>query len=438
MSEEILFTTPPLKKTWPMAGGPPPQPDDVTLSFYGALTIFKKHLGAFTQAIPPDEAGKYIVTITGDDGATKSFSMGSFETMPTMQVVIIKLNLQNDPLGLGMPRNDNNPGTPPETGPFKDSTMLSVTLKRKVGAAAAAPLSEITPSAQPAQFSPLMPLMPLMAETTSPSVVIPTLYFDLSCWADNSSAPAISGGSIGNATNVYTVDKCYQRALTKGHDLFALQGGNKCFTGRLSVDNYKIYGAVTTPSLCTATGGTLVNHVYSVNSLSFIAPHETIDYSTRSSAPALYSDFVDQTSGLMNSLSNVPMSNPAPFMTAMDADINSLRDSVTIQKLKDENSQTIVDASRMFEEAMDMSGVIQSTQTDMENLRREVMFSFDQKSVYKGFLLPLQILAGTLILAVIVGSLLPAGPGSSGFVLAILVAGFGATLYFALNKESPQ
>jgi hypothetical protein len=341
----------------------------------------------------------------------------AFETNPDMPVVSIKLKLENDPTGLG---------TPIETGPFKDSTTLSVTLKRKA-AAPLAPLAQITPSAQPA---------PLM--TATPSVVLPTLYFDLSCWADNSAAPAISGGSVGNATNPYTVDKCYQRALTKGHDLFAVQAGNKCFTGRLSVDNYKIYGAVTTPSLCTATGGTLVNHVYSVNSLSFVAPHDTVDYSTRSSAPALYSHFVDQTSGLMNSLSNVPISNPAPFMTAMDADINSLRDSVTIQKLKDENSQTIVDASRMFEEAMDMSGVIQSAQTDMENLRREVMFSFDQKSVYKGFLLPLQILAGTLILAVIVGSLLPAGPGSSGFVLAILAAGFGATLYFALNKESPQ
>jgi len=92
----------------------------------------------------------------------------------------------------------------------------------------------------------------------------------------------------------------------------------------------------------------------------------------------------------------------------------------------------------LFEEAMDMSGVIQNTQADTENLRREVMFSFDQKSVYKGFLLPLQILAATLILAVIVGSMMPAGPGSSGVVLAILAAGFGATLYFALNKESPQ
>jgi len=267
---------------------------------------------------------------------------------------------------------------------------------------------------------------------------IPQLYFDLSCWADNSSSPAISGGSIGNATNPYTVDKCYQRALTKGHDLFALQDGKKCFTGRLSTDNYKIYGAVTTPSLCTATGGTLVNHVYSVNSLSFIAPHETIDYSTRTSAPALYSHFVDQTSGLMDSLSNVPMSNPAPFMTAMDADINSLRDSVTIQKLKDENSQTIVDATRLFEEAMDMSGVIQNTQTDTDKLKREVLFSFDQKSVYKGFLLPLQILAATLILAVIVGSLLPSGPGSSGIVLVVLAVGFGVTLYFALNKQSPK
>jgi len=269
------------------------------------------------------------------------------------------------------------------------------------------------------------------------SSILPTLYADLGCWADTAAVPAISGGFVGNATtNAYTVDKCYQLALSKGHDLFALQSGYKCYTGRTSVDNYKIHGAVTDPSQCSATGGTLVNHAYSINSLSFVAPHDTVDYSSRSSAPALYSDFKNQTSGLLDSLSNLAVSNPAPFMTAMDADINSLRDSVTIEKLKDENSQTIVDATQIFEDAMDMTGVIRDGQVKADKLRREIILSADQKSAYAGFLLPLQILGGTLILAVIVGSLLPSASWSSGIVFVILAAGFGATLYFALNKQS--
>ena len=325
------------------------------------------------------------------------------------------------PGALGFPRLDPNPsgGPPiPEQGPFKDSKTLSVTLTRKA-------------KTQPLKLG---ATAPLAAVTPPAAVVLPTLYFDLSCWADTAAVPAISGGFVGNSnTNIYTVDKCYQRALSKGHDLFALQSGYKCYTGRLSTDNYKIHGAVTDSSQCTATGGTLVNHVYSVNSLSFVAPHDTIDYSSRSSAPALYSDFKDQTYGLIDSLSNVAMSNPAPFMTAMDADINSLRDAVTIEKLKDENSETILDATRMFEEAMDMSGVIQDGSTKSERLRREIVLTANQQSMYQKFLIPLQILGVTLILAVIAGSLLPVE--SSSFVLVILVIGFAFTLYFSLANN---
>jgi len=303
--------------------------------------------------------------------------------------------------------------------PFVGSKTISTTLKRKGDATA--PLKLGATAA-------------LAAVTPPAAVVLPTLYFDLSCWADTAAVPAISGGFVGNSnTNIYTVDKCYQRALTKGHDLFALQSGYKCYTGRLSTDNYKIHGAVTDSSQCTATGGTLVNHVYSVNSLSFVAPHDTVDYSSRSSAPALYSDFKDQTLGLVDSLSNVAMSNPAPFMTAMDADINSLRDSVTIEKLRDENSQTILDATRMFEDAMDMSGVIQDGSTKSERLRREIVLTANQQSMYQKFLIPLQILGVTLILAVIAGSLLPVE--SSSFVLVILVIGFAFTLYFSLANN---
>ena len=415
-SEEVIFTTPPLTKIW---GNIFPLPiDSIILNSYDGGIVFNKiNLSNFTQDLLPPQEG-YTVTLTGDDGATKSFPMKLLVTREELVTILPTLESRD---ALGVPRIDPNPagGPPiPERGPLKDSKTLSVTLTRKA-------------KTQPLKLG---ATSSLAAVTPPAAVVLPTLYFDLSCWADTAAVPAISGGFVGNSnTNPYTVDKCYQRALTKGHDLFALQSGYKCYTGRLSTDNYKIHGAVTDSSQCTATGGTLVNHVYSVNSLSFVAPHDTVDYSSRSSAPALYSDFKDQTLGLVDSLSNVAMSNPAPFMTAMDADINSLRDSVTIEKLKDENSETILDATRMFEEAMDMSGVIQDGSTKSERLRREIVLTANQQSMYQKFLIPLQILGVTLILAVIAGSLLPAE--SSSIVLVILVVGFAFTLYFSLAKN---
>ena len=416
-SEEVIFTTPQLNKFWTGAGTQPDYERDIQITPTG-LMFSKKYSNGFNENINSPN-GEYTVKIVGDDGATKSFLLNQLQVFPDLIWISLVLD---KPRAFAFPELPNpTPGAKsplPEEGPFKDSKTLSVTLTRKA-------------KTQPLKLG----VTSTLAAVTPPAaVVLPTLYFDLSCWADTAAVPAISGGFVGNSnTNPYTVDKCYQRALTKGHDLFALQSGYKCYTGRLSTDNYKIHGAVTDSSQCTATGGTLVNHVYSVNSLSFVAPHDTIDYSSRSSAPALYSDFKDQTLGLVDSLSNVAMSNPAPFMTAMDADINSLRDAVTIEKLKDENSETILDATRMFEEAMDMSGVIQDGSTKSERLRREIVLTANQQSMYQKFLIPLQILGVTLILAVIAGSLLPVE--SSSFVLVILVIGFAFTLYFSLAKN---
>jgi hypothetical protein len=407
--EEVIFTTPQLKSVWTLGGGGYEPRDLVNILFLYepvfnpsetiVVTGIQNLNGTqpFNKIFQRPNENQYTLTVDGDNGLTRDFEISSFVFSDISARITVRSTLS------GM------------KDPFVGSKTISLTLTRKT---------------QPLKLGATAALR----STPPAAVVLPTLYFDLSCWADTAAVPAISGGFVGNSnTNIYTVDKCYQRALTKGHDLFALQSGYKCYTGRLSTDNYKIHGAVTDSSQCTATGGTLVNHVYSVNSLSFVAPHDTIDYSSRSSAPALYSDFKDQTLGLVDSLSNVAMSNPAPFMTAMDADINSLRDSVTIEKLRDENSQTILDATRMFEEAMDMSGVIQDGSTKSERLRREIVLTANQQSMYQKFLIPLQILGVTLILAVIAGSLLPVE--SSSFVLVILVIGFAFTLYFSLANN---
>jgi len=407
MSEEVIFTTPQLPPKWDYLS-PTTQTVLDTIFFQNGppgssfLSTSPKNLNGYNPSEKfyeePDE-NRYTFTINGDNGISRNFKFYAvYSDFTSSSTTIVIRALLAD-----------------LKEPFVDSKTISLTLTRKT---------------QPLKLGATAALR----ATPPAAVVLPTLYFDLSCWADTAAVPAISGGFVGNSnTNIYTVDKCYQRALTKGHDLFALQSGYKCYTGRLSTDNYKIHGAVTDSSQCTATGGTLVNHVYSVNSLSFVAPHDTVDYSSRSSAPALYSDFKDQTLGLVDSLSNVAMSNPAPFMTAMDADINSLRDSVTIEKLKDENSQTILDATRMFEDAMDMSGVIQDGSTKSDRLRREIVLTANQQSMYQKFLIPLQILGVTLILAVIAGSLLPVE--SSSIVLVILVVGFAFTLYFSLANN---
>jgi flagellar motor switch protein FliG len=86
-----------------------------------------------------------------------------------------------------------------------------------------------------------------------------------------------------------------------------------------------------------------------------------------------------------------------------------------------------------LEAAMDMSGVIQDGSTKSDRLRREIVLTANQQSMYQKFLIPLQILGVTLILAVIAGSLLPVE--SSSFVLVILVIGFAFTLYFSLANN---
>ena len=262
------------------------------------------------------------------------------------------------------------------------------------------------------------------------------LYTDLGCWNDREDR-AISGGYAGTpGTDAYNTSRCYDLAKQKGHNIFAVQAGFACFTGLEIRDNYKKYGAA--PGACSVGGGAWVNHVYKINSPDVI-PHDAPVYSDWSVVPTLFDDFKTQASNLWTSLSSIDTSNPAPYMTAMDTSVNAIRDAAIVQQLKVQNSQNIREATDIFKTATDMSGPIKDSKNEAEKLRRQISLSSGQNSNFEGNLFPLQILAITLVSAIVLhfvaGALLPASAAST-LVLLGLAAGFGAAVYFVIHKQS--
>ena len=263
------------------------------------------------------------------------------------------------------------------------------------------------------------------------------LYTDMGCWNDTGDR-AISGGFAGTpGTDVYNTSRCYDLAKSRGHNIFAVQAGYSCFTGLEMRDNYKKYGAA--GGTCPVGGDAWVNHVYKINAPDVIIPHDVPKYSDWSAVPTLFGDFQTQASKLWTSLSSVDTSNPAPYMTALDTNVNAIRDAATIQQLKVQNSQNIKEASGIFKTATDMSGSIRDSKNEAENLRRQISLSSGQNSGFEKNLLPLQILVGTLVGALILhfvaGALLPSTVALT-LVLVGLAAGFGAAVYFAIHKQS--
>jgi len=263
------------------------------------------------------------------------------------------------------------------------------------------------------------------------------LYTDMGCWNDTGDR-AISGGYVGTpGTDAYNTSRCYDLAKSRGHNIFAVQAGFACFTGLEIRDNYKKYGA--SPGACPIGGGAWINHVYKINSPDVVIPHDVPQYSDWSVVPDLLTDFQKQASNLWTSLSSVDTSNPAPYMTALDTNVNAIRDAATIQQLKVQNSQNIKEASTIFKNATDMSGPIKDSKDQAEKLRREISLSSGQNSGFEGNLLPLQILVITLVGAILLhfvaGALLPSVAAST-LVLLGLAGGFGAAVYFAVNKQS--
>lgn len=275
--------------------------------------------------------------------------------------------------------------------------------------------------------------------TDSGQSVTSHLYTDMGCWNDMDGAMrAISGGFVGTpVTNAYNTSRCYELAKSRGHNIFAVQAGYACFTGLEMRDNYKKYGAAA--GACPVGGGPWVNHVYKINSPDVVIPHDVPQYSDWSAVPSLFSEFQTQASNLWTSLASIDTSNPAPYMTALDTNVNAIRDAATIQKLKVQNSQNIEDATTIFKNATDMSGPIKDSKDQAEKLRREISLSSGQNSGFEGNLLPLQILTWTLVGAIVLhfvaGALLPSVAALT-LVFVGLACGFGAAVYFAINKQS--
>ena len=276
------------------------------------------------------------------------------------------------------------------------------------------------------------------AEATDSGQTVTThIFTDMGCWKDTGDR-AISGGYVGTpGTDAYNTSRCYALAKSRGHNIFAIQAGFACFTGIEMRDNYKKYGAA--PKPCSLGGGSWINRVYKINSPDVIIPHDVGSYSDWSAVPSLLSDFQTQAANLFKSLSSIDTSNPAPYMTAMDTNVNAIRDAATVQQLKVLNSNNIKEATQIFKTATDMSGPIQDSKNEAENLRRKVSLSNGQNAGFQGNLLPLQILVwtlvGVLVIHFIAGVLLPRTIATA-LVLAGLASGFGAAVYFAINKQS--
>jgi len=273
--------------------------------------------------------------------------------------------------------------------------------------------------------------------TDSGQSVTGHLFTDMGCWNDTPDR-AISGGYVGTpGTDSYNTSRCYDLAKSRGHNIFAVQAGFACFTGLDMRDNYKKYGAA--PGACSVGGGSWVNHVYKINSPEVVIPHDVPQYSDWSVVPSLFGDFQTQASNLLKSLTSIDTSNPVPYMTALDTDVNAIRDAATVQQLKVQNSQNIKEATSIFKTATDMSGPIQDSKNEAENLRRQISLSSGQNIGFEKNLLPLQILVGTLVgvivLHFVAGALLPSVAAST-LVLLALASGFGAAVYFAIHKQS--
>jgi len=82
----------------------------------------------------------------------------------------------------------------------------------------------------------------------------PKGWIDQGCWLDNATR------AIPNATSGsnYSVETCKQLAESLGHNVFGLQAGGQCFTGKDA--NYSKFGKAT--GQCAKLGGPWINHVY--------------------------------------------------------------------------------------------------------------------------------------------------------------------------------
>jgi len=122
----------------------------------------------------------------------------------------------------------------------------------------------------------------------------------------------------------------------------------------------------------------------------------------------------------------------------LDRDVNSLGGEIRIQNAEISAANTLKEASNVIHEATSLHGPIETTQQDTQKLRRQILGSSQDSAAYTNSLLPLQILAVTLLglfaVFAVVGFVLPTTITSALAVL-ILAGGFGAAIYFVVKKQ---
>jgi hypothetical protein len=122
----------------------------------------------------------------------------------------------------------------------------------------------------------------------------------------------------------------------------------------------------------------------------------------------------------------------------LDRDVNSLGGEIRMQNAEILAGDTLKEASSVIQEATNLRGPIETTQQDSQKLRRQILGSSQDSSAYTNSLLPLQILAGTLlglfVVFAVVGFVLPTTI-TTGLAVLILAGGFGAAIYFVVKKQ---
>ena len=100
-------------------------------------------------------------------------------------------------------------------------------------------------------------------------------YRSLGCWKDepvNRAIPLVEGakGFLEDdpLQRVGPIEKCFDLAMNRRLDIFAVQNGGKCLMGVIARGTYKRYGP-SDDCLTNGEGGPLANQVYEIENGQF-------------------------------------------------------------------------------------------------------------------------------------------------------------------------
>lgn len=122
----------------------------------------------------------------------------------------------------------------------------------------------------------------------------------------------------------------------------------------------------------------------------------------------------------------------------MDRDVNSLGNEIRIQNAEINAAKNIKQATDVFREATNLRGPLENSVNERQKLRNQIMGSSEETSLYTNSLMPLQVLAITLVLLFIVfatiGFVMPTYV-TTGIGVLILAGGLGTAIYFVVKKQ---